>query len=180
MATAIPPAPEPAEFLFEDGEWWYVQTTWHQRLGRMYRRRTRAETRTCSECGNEFLVQAWHAPRAKFCSRECFGKKHSRATAGRTGTRWKGGRRYTRSGYVEVWIPHEERTSTKKYRLEHHIVMEQVLGRGLERHERVHHKNGVKDDNRTENLELWTLGHSMPGVRVEDVKHCPTCTCGEH
>jgi hypothetical protein len=67
-----------------------------------------------------------------------------------------------------VRVPGHPRAKTANgYVFEHILVMEGVLGRHLLSDENVHHRNGVRDDNRTENLELW-IRPQPSGIRVED------------
>lgn len=126
------------------------------------------------ECGNEAIVQ-YSAMKSKGGSRgcqECYRKARDerlRSYKGENHPSWKGGKSIHPSGYIYVKAPEGNPRGTHHgYILEHLLVMEQILGRPVREDETVHHKNGIRTDNRPENLELWSKQHA-PGSRVDDL-----------
>ena len=69
---------------------------------------------------------------------------------------WKGGRILHQGKYWIVLTPNHPFADRFGYVREHRLVVENYLGRYLERHEIVHHINGDKTDNRIQNLQVMT------------------------
>lgn len=117
--------------------------------------------RECLTCGAKVTRKAKHC---KKCN-----------NTGTLAPSWKGGRTIDPKGYVRLrtsilgaeYADHP-RVTKAKYILEHIIVMEEKLGRRLLPGENVHHLNGVRDDNRPENLELWVTKQPF-GQRPADL-----------
>jgi hypothetical protein len=135
-------------------------------------------TRTCAECGRSYEPSSRHLRCPACRSRDscaCGGTKQGRSAtcarcrtvAGTSNGNWNGGRTRHKAGYVMVWAPSHPRAGKGRYVFEHILVMEQVLGRHLLPQESVHHRNSVRQDNRRENLELWTRPQPA-GIRVSD------------
>ena len=102
--------------------------------------------------------KATPATRAKMSALK-LGHTVTRETRAKISAKLNKGGTHTRSGYRLVFVD-------GRRLLEHRVVMAQHLGRALRPGENVHHVNGVRDDNRIENLELWRKVHPQ-GVRLE-------------
>lgn len=118
-----------------------------------------------------------HYDRAKKDLCECGNSKYKRSemcrlcrdmVRGNAHPAWKGGRIVDGDGYIRIYMPDHPRANNKRYVKEHHIVMEEYLGRHLIPGENVHHKNGNKTDNRIDNLELW-VSSQPAGQRAQDL-----------
>lgn len=123
--------------------------------------------------GADLMEPPQHLRQPKFCSVDgCERKAMARTWCQLHYTRWKRTgdplavieparwkrRNLMRTGYVRVWCPEHPAASADGYALEHRKVWWDAHGpipEGYEYH--VHHKNGVKSDNRLENLELLTV-----------------------
>lgn len=80
--------------------------------------------------------------------------RHGNYASGSDNGNWKGGRTIASNGYVLLRMPGHHLADVRGYVYEHRLVAEQKLGRELRKGEIPHHINGIRSDNRPENIEV--------------------------
>lgn len=78
--------------------------------------------------------------------------KHGGPKRGEESHNWKGGKRIGTRGYVLIWKPNHPRADKGGYIAEHVLAWEEAHGKPVPRGWIIHHLNGIKTDNRPENL----------------------------
>ena len=110
-----------------------------------------AVIKACARCGAELRLKPSQA-HVQYCSKAC----QAQARTKRPLDRLHNGRpaRMDKQGYVMVYEPSHPNKSFKGWQYEHRLIAEVIVGRHLVSDEHVHHINGIKDDNRPENLAV--------------------------
>ena len=85
-----------------------------------------------------------------------FKEKKDTYLRGAKAPNWNGGR-HMHNGYIEIYAPKHPHKNKRNCIYEHQKVMEDYLGRYLEKGEVVHHKDLCKTNNNIENLQLLTM-----------------------
>ncbi len=117
----------------------------------------------CDFCGKEFERFYKKVPPKQFHNYICFNEWNIKNNEGNKFDRLY--KQKTNEGYIRIYMPDFTFTNKDGWILEHTYVVSKKIGRKLYPYEVVHHKKGIKDDNRLKELELTPKGEHNTQVQ---------------
>ena len=128
-----------------------------------YMKKYGIQSRNTKEVFDNLKKQGWEYPQS---AREKSSKTHKNKIVSEE-TRHKiskskkvggiGHKKLRTDGYICIYFPDHPNATKDGYIMEHDLIMECIIGRHLKDDEVVHHINGIRNDNRKENLKLMTF-----------------------
>ena len=111
----------------------------------------------CKICNKEFIRYPQQIKNGAIhhCSHKCSGLSKRK-------------RSISTGGYITLRMPEHPNAMRNGRIYEHQLIMSNKLKRPLQKQETIHHKNGIRSDNRIQNLELWS-NHHPRGQKIEDL-----------
>jgi hypothetical protein len=110
----------------------------------------------CFVCKSVFNIKPSKYESRRTCSYKCRSILYSQERRGNGNPSWNGGQKFS-NGYLWLKCENHPHANAKGYVKRSRLVVEKSIGRMIDSSECVHHINGIKDDDRPENLQIVSV-----------------------